>query len=138
MNPFRLLWLAPLVLGSILSSTQPSPALAADARATQKSDEGAFRFGRKGETEGKDLYEVYCSSCHGLTGKGEGKASSSLSQPLKPLQDIYRDKKRRERELIEVIKEGKGQMPGWGHVLSDAQVREIHRYIERELVKEKK
>ena len=84
---------------------------------------------------GKSLYLTYCSGCHGSSGKGDGPAAKML--PVKPanhtraavmdrLSDPY---------LFQVISQGgakvgkSANMPAWGAVLKDEQIKDIVGYI---------
>ena len=84
---------------------------------------------------GRRLYLTYCSGCHGSSGKGNGPAAKML--PVKPanhtraavmdrLSDPY---------LFQVISQGgakvgkSANMPAWGAVLKDEQIKEIVAYI---------
>ena len=85
--------------------------------------------------EGKKLYAVYCSGCHGEKGKGDGPAARSL--PVKPAD--HTDGKvmnsLSDKFLQDIIAKGGPEvgkssfMPGWGTQLSDKQVRDIVSYI---------
>jgi len=84
---------------------------------------------------GRELYNKWCSSCHGVGGKGEGPVSASL--PVKPgnhadgtrmniLTDTY---------LFTIVKQGgpavqKSQMmPPWGTQLKDQQIWDVIAYM---------
>ena len=72
---------------------------------------GLLREIRNGiEDKGKQLYDVYCWSCHGKTGYGDGAAGSALGQ--KPA-NFHDDKVRRQRQgsLFWKITHGRGNMP---------------------------
>ena len=85
-------------------------------------------------TDGKRMYQAYCSGCHGLSGKGDGPAAKTL--PVKPADhtriemNIYTD-----QYLVEIISKGgasvsrSSQMPAWGAVLKESQVKEIVAYM---------
>lgn len=80
---------------------------------------------------GKQLYERYCASCHGVTGQGDGPVSSSLRVEVP---DLTRYAKRHgnffDRALVERIIDGRHiigahgsrTMPVWGEDLSKAQL----------------
>lgn len=80
---------------------------------------------------GKQLYERYCASCHGVTGRGDGPVSSSLRVEVP---DLTRYAKRRgdsfDRALVERIIDGRHvigahgsrTMPVWGEDFSKAQL----------------
>lgn len=84
---------------------------------------------------GRALYNKWCTSCHGVRGKGDGPVAANL--PVKPgnhtdgarmntLPDTY---------LFTIIKQGgqavqKSQMmPPWGTQLTDQQIRDLIAYV---------
>lgn len=76
---------------------------------------------------GKELYERYCASCHGLSGRGDGPVSKSLAVEVP---DITRYAQRHgqffDRTLVERIIDGRHviaahgtrTMPVWGETFS--------------------
>lgn len=76
---------------------------------------------------GKALYDTSCSSCHGDQGMGNGKMATQLATPPKPLPALL--VQRTDQEVLDVIEKGKGQMPGWGHVLKPAQRTQLLQYL---------
>jgi mono/diheme cytochrome c family protein len=80
---------------------------------------------------GKQLYERYCASCHGVTGQGDGPVSNSLRVEVP---DLTRYAQRHgnffDRALVERIIDGRHvlgahgsrTMPVWGEDLSKAQL----------------
>jgi mono/diheme cytochrome c family protein len=85
-----------------------------------------------GKVDGKALYGVYCTNCHGPEGNGDGVAAASLNPRPKPFRESL--KGRKDEELLDIMARGRGQMPGWGNVLSDEQLKAILGYI-KELAK---
>jgi mono/diheme cytochrome c family protein len=84
--------------------------------------------------DGKRLYQAYCSGCHGLSGKGDGPAAKTL--PVKPADHTRIEmNKYTDQYLIEIISKGgasvgrSAQIPAWGAVLKEPQVREIVAYV---------
>ena len=93
-------------------------------------------FAEQGDPkEGKVTYDKICSTCHGMTGKGDGPAAAVI--PTKPqnhtdgkymnaLKDDY---------LFKIIKEGgaavgKAQfMPAWGSQIKDPEIWNVIAYI---------
>jgi cytochrome c oxidase cbb3-type subunit 3 len=84
---------------------------------------------------GRELYNKWCSSCHGVAGKGDGPVSAGL--PVRPgnhadgtrmniLTDTY---------LFTIVKQGgpavqKSQMmPPWGTQLKDQQIWDVIAYM---------
>lgn len=80
---------------------------------------------------GKELYERYCASCHGPSGRGDGPVSKSLSVEVP---DLTRYAQRHgdffDRELVERIIDGRHvvaahgtrAMPVWGETFSTARL----------------
>ncbi len=71
--------------------------------------------------QGKDLYDQKCAVCHGPAGKGDGTQAASLSTKLTDLtqQPFLPDLS--DANLVDLIVQGKGEMPAMGDQLSDAQ-----------------
>ena len=91
--------------------------------------------GAEDHTEGKRLYQTYCTGCHGASGKGDGPAAKTL--PVKPADHTDRKKMSQysDERLVTVISKGgasvgkSSQMPAWSAVLKEAQIHEIVLYI---------
>lgn len=87
------------------------------------------------QNEGKKLYQTYCTGCHGFSGKGDGPAARTL--PVKPADHTRANvmSKHTDQYLFEIISRGgvsvgkSSQMPGWGAVLNEAQIRDVVGYI---------
>ena len=88
------------------------------------------------KAEGKKMYVMYCSGCHGDSGKGDGPAARSL--PVKPAD--YTDgmvmNQLSDKFLFDIISKGGSAvvgkspyMPAWGSQLKEKQIREIMGYI---------
>ena len=86
-------------------------------------------------SDGRSLYEAHCSTCHGLTGKGDGLGARIVRQPIKDFSDPGAMRAVDDRFLFEIIKKGGSQfgrsnaMPSWGMKLSDDQIRAIVAHI---------
>src|SRR5262249_22047211 len=90
-------------------------------------------------SDGKTIYEAHCANCHGLTGKGDGPASSLLT--VRPRDFTLGRYKLRSTEsgsvptdddLVRTIKSGMhgSAMPEWSVFLNDAQVQAGATYVE--------
>jgi len=87
------------------------------------------------QVKGKRLYAIYCSNCHGASGKGDGLAAKSLQ--IKPANhtDGKFMSQLSDKYLHEIIaKGGSGVgkspfMPAWGSLLKDPQIRSIISYM---------
>src|SRR6188508_3312785 len=60
--------------------------------------------------KGKELYNVYCWSCHGSTGHGDGAAGGALGQKPANLHE-RRVKNQSDGSIFWKISTGKGNMP---------------------------
>jgi mono/diheme cytochrome c family protein len=87
------------------------------------------------KAEGKKHYIIYCSGCHGESGKGDGQAAVSL--PVKPANhtDGAAMNQLPDKFLFEIISKG-GQgvgkspfMPAWGNQLREKQIRDVIAYV---------
>jgi len=85
------------------------------------------------EESGADLYQVYCTQCHGVHGNGMGINVHDMSVQPRVHTDASAMSARSDELLFKAIKEG-GQsinksvlMPPWDGVFSDD---EIHRLVE--------
>ena len=84
---------------------------------------------------GQAQYVIYCGTCHGTTGNGEG----PLSATLDPKPAVHTDgnymNALSDDHLFKVIKEGGmavGKSPlmaGWGGTLSDEQIRDVIAFL---------
>jgi high-affinity iron transporter len=87
------------------------------------------------KAEGKRIYVIYCSGCHGQMGKGDGPAASSL--PVKPANhtDGAAMNQLSDKFLFDIISKGGSAagkspyMPAWGSQLKDKQVRDVISHI---------
>jgi cytochrome c oxidase cbb3-type subunit 3 len=78
---------------------------------------------------GKQIYMEKCTLCHGQTGHGDGPGAAALDPKPRNHTDGSYMNSRTNAQLIEVIKNGKGQMPAWGSQLTDEQVHHVLAYV---------
>ena len=79
--------------------------------------------------EGKHLYDSNCQLCHGMDGKGNGPAASTLSPPPVDFTKAQFWQQQNVDQLItHTIKDGHGPMPAFSS-LSDDQIKEIIDYM---------
>jgi mono/diheme cytochrome c family protein len=101
-------------------------------------------------TSGRDLFEFYCASCHGLDGKGNGRAATALKVPppdltmlaqrnhgtfpTEKVADLVKGSER-----LSTPAHGSRDMPVWGPIfkaldnrdeINAARIESIVRYIE--------
>jgi mono/diheme cytochrome c family protein len=78
---------------------------------------------------GKKVYLDRCALCHGPQGKGDGTAAAGLDpKPRNHTDGAYMNSRPNE-ELLGVIRDGKGAMPAWGTILSDAELKAVLMYV---------
>lgn len=79
--------------------------------------------------EGQRYYDLYCVSCHGKTGKGDGFMVSLLD--IKPADHTNTERMDRltNQQMATMIKNGKGYMPAWKGILDEHDIEELVTYI---------
>lgn len=78
--------------------------------------------------KGKDNFDLYCWSCHGKKGLGDGAAGASF--PIKPANLTTRAvTSQSDGALFWKLSTGRGNMPGYGELLGDAERWELVAYI---------
>ncbi len=87
----------------------------------------AAGFAQHGGADGAALYRLYCASCHGVSGQGDGPVAQHLRVPPADLTQISlrnqgafpADKVRKAIDGREVYRShGTSEMPVWGDALS--------------------
>ena len=101
--------------------------------AKEKAKANPIKPDEKSLAAGKDLFEKKCQSCHGETGKGDGKMASMLKEPPGDLTQLG---DQTDGELFYKISTGKEPMPGLGKVLSADDRWHVVNYV-RALTKKK-
>lgn len=82
-------------------------------------------------TAGKTKFDMFCVTCHGSTGAGDGPAANALDPKPKNLQTTTRT----DDELKKIIKEGGASqglsttMVAWGGTLTDVDIENVVAYI---------
>lgn len=78
---------------------------------------------------GEDVYGQFCASCHGDEGDGRGWLAGNLAE-LPP--DLgHASEEHTPGELVWKIETGRGLMPGWERVLTEADIWALAAHIER-------
>ena len=78
---------------------------------------------------GRSIYGLYCTSCHGASGRGDGVMTRILL--IKPADHTKAEAIDRisNEELLRIVRDGEKSMPGWKGVLSDEEIRAVASYI---------
>ena len=84
---------------------------------------------------GKADYDLYCSTCHGATGGGDGVAGGALDPKPANFQDAKFWETRDDATIKKAIKEGgtavgkSAMMVAWGAILDDTKIDAVTKYI---------
>ena len=84
---------------------------------------------------GKADYDMYCASCHGATGGGDGVAGQALDPKPANFQTAEFWKTRDDALVTKAIKEGgaaigkSSMMVAWGAVLDDGKIAAVVKYM---------
>jgi len=78
---------------------------------------------------GEKVFRQRCVVCHGETGHGDGAAAAALNPHPRNFHDAAYMKSRTDDELLLTIHNGKGAMPAWKSVLSEAEMRSALLYV---------
>ena len=77
--------------------------------------------------QGMKLYLSHCAACHGEQGRGDGPAGAGLSP--RPADLTHTAEHHQDGDLAWKIATGKGAMPGWKGVLTEAQIWHVVNYL---------
>ncbi|HEX9638566.1 MAG TPA: cytochrome c [Acidobacteriota bacterium] len=78
---------------------------------------------------GKAIYQDRCEICHGAGGRGDGPTGRVLPTRPSDYTSAAFWRGRKDAELLDIIRQGKGLMPKWEGGLSDAEIRDVYAYI---------
>lgn len=87
-----------------------------------------FSFAEGDVGEGKELYQIYCTQCHGVNGNGKGINIPDMSVLPRDHTDTSEMSARTDAELTKAIKHGGKAvnksvlMPAWEGNLNDSQI----------------
>jgi len=70
---------------------------------------------------GREIYEMYCQTCHGIDGKSMEPGTPDFSSG----DTLFRP----DSDLFAQIREGKGVMPGYRGMLMDDEIRDVIAYL---------
>ncbi len=114
----------PIVLGMVAALSSAALALEASAQGGQQAGGAAASSrGTPSALDGRGMFQLYCTSCHGKEGKGDGPAAAALKNAPADLTRISvrnagtfpADKVRRFIEGREAVAgHGTREMPVWG------------------------
>jgi mono/diheme cytochrome c family protein len=74
---------------------------------------------------GKKVYDSLCVACHGLYGRGNGRAVAALASPPRDISAASYQNQVNDAELLHIVTEGKGAMPGATDVLNPQELRAV-------------
>jgi len=84
---------------------------------------------------GREVYDRYCSVCHGLEGTGDGFNSYNLNPRPRDFRDSTFLLRLDTTLIIETVSKGGAAvglsplMPPWGNTISAADIRDVARYV---------
>jgi len=111
--------------------TQTKSSMKMDHWASPKSEsarKNPVKLSSESILTGAELYQGNCASCHGEKGLGDGIAGANLKPApanLRAMAGTHPD-----GDFAYKIKTGRGAMPGWGNILSNADVWHLVNYIQ--------
>jgi len=77
---------------------------------------------------GKKVYQRDCQSCHGPDGAGNPQLAKALQVAIPPVTGVAL-KQKDNAEILHIIAEGKGKMPGFTKKLSAEEQRQVLEYM---------
>jgi mono/diheme cytochrome c family protein len=105
------------------TSTEPVPSTPApDTTAGAGTTESV-------EAVGARVYAARCALCHGPDGRGDGPGAAALNPKPRNYHDKAYMATRTDAELLEVIRNGKGAMPRWSGILSEAEMQAVLKHV---------
>ncbi len=78
---------------------------------------------------GQSLFEHYCVTCHGATGRGDGPAAASLPAPMDDLSGLAPPPIFPDGVVAYRIANGNNLMPAWKSVLSESEIWDLINFI---------
>jgi len=79
--------------------------------------------------QGQQLYDMLCVYCHGIYGRGDGLLAPQLPTPPRDLSAPEFQRRISDAELLAVITDGKGLMPGSGAIMTTAQLQDVLAFV---------
>jgi len=90
------------------------------------------RAAKSGEAEkGKQVFETYCVTCHGASGKGDGVAAAGLDPKPADFTDSMHANFYSDAGRLEIIRSGSpgSAMVAWKGALKDEQIMAVFQYV---------
>ena len=118
--------------GSSQPSGESAPAASSEpAPATETPSAGSTEAPSADDMTklGAQVYSARCALCHGASGHGDGPASAGLNPKPRNHTDKAYMSTLTDEQLIAVIRNGKGTMPAWGKVLSEAELVAVANHV---------
>ncbi len=79
-------------------------------------------------TQGQQIYDSLCVSCHGLYGRGDGHLSTTFPTPIPDLSKAISQSKS-DNAIYQIIAKGKNAMPGSENVLTKDKINKVVHYV---------
>ena len=79
---------------------------------------------------GKEAYQKRCQSCHGADGKGNPQMEKTLKVPIPPVTGEALGPKD-DAEMLKIIADGQGKMPGYAKPLSAEEQRQVLMFMKK-------
>ena len=81
--------------------------------------------------QGSEIYRNVCSSCHGLTGKGDGPASAGFAQKPADFTDVAHATYYSDQARLYLIRNGVPGTPmtAWKSLLSEEEIQAVYAYV---------
>jgi mono/diheme cytochrome c family protein len=98
---------------------QEPPASAGPAPADAAALTNPVKPTAESQAHAKNVYAMDCAMCHGANGNGKGDLVADMKLSLKDLTDPDSLKNMSDGEIFNLIKNGKGKMPGEGDRAKD-------------------
>ena len=116
------------MLKSLLVTAVAALLAASLSFADQSQSKVVIPVNRTSPTNGKQMYTNYCAACHGVDGKGNGPAASSLKARPTDLTELQKDNhgKFPDTHIVAILQfgasvpsHGSATMPVWGPILAN-------------------
>ena len=88
---------------------------------------GSLAFAGAGQA-GKEIYQKRCQSCHGPDGRGSPQMEKTLKVSIPPVTGEAL-KQKDDAEMLRLIAEGRGKMPGYAKNLSAEEQGQVLAYM---------